>query len=187
MNTNLKLRGFVLSALEAAERLTRFALSLTLFFFYGRFVFVPCFFACLYQIDPLGASMFAMIFGATVLTNGGKAVVIDLIIQQSSAPFNYIGWGTGAGTAAATDTTLFTASADEARTAGAETQTTTTVTDDTYTVIGTITCASSGKTITNSGLFNDSTAGTLCAHGDFTGITLLVGDSISHTWAMKQA
>lgn len=186
MNTNLKLREYVLSSVEALELATRFLLSLVLFVFYGRFVFVPCFVAWLYVIDPTLAFT-AVVFGATVLTNGGKAVVIDLIIQQSSAPFNYIGWGTGAGTAAAADTMLFTASADEARTAGAETQTTTTVTDDTYTVIGTITCASSGKTITNSGLFNDPTAGTLCTHGDYTGIALLVGDSISHTWNMKQA
>lgn len=182
----MKLREYALDALTAVELTTRFLLSLVLFAFYGRFVFVPCLMLSLFYVDPALAFTVGF-FGATVLTNGGKAVVIDLIIQQSSAPFNYIGWGTGAGTAAAADTTLFTASADEARTAGAETQTTTTVTDDTYTVIGVITCASSGKTITNSGLFNDATAGTLCAHGDYTGVALLIGDSISHQWNMKQA
>lgn len=184
---NLKLRDFVVGLLLAAERLTRAVLSFALIFFWGRYVTVPCLFLCLYIVDPIAAMTLAVVFGATVITNGGKAVIITLIIQSSSAEPSYIHWGTGAGTAAAADTTLFTASSDESRTAGSSSVQTTTVANDTYRVTGTITCASSGKTVTNSGTFNDPSAGTLVLKGDYTGVALNVGDGISHTFNLKQA
>jgi len=66
---------------------------------------------------------------ATVLTNGGKGMVTALLSALGSATPAYAGWGTGAGTAAITDTTLFTESADEARAATTLTQQTTTTTE----------------------------------------------------------
>lgn len=116
---------------------------------------------------------------ATVLTNAGKAITTNRIKGSGTEP-NYVGWGTGAGTAAATDTTLFT-EASEARVAGTSTQQTTTVTNDTYQVVGTLTCAGSGKTITNAGLLDASSGGNLYMKGDFTGIALNVGDGIQFT------
>lgn len=115
---------------------------------------------------------------ATVVTNAGLAVLSNRIKGSGTEP-NYIGWGTGAGTAAKTDTALFTEAA-EARVAGTSSQTTTTVTNDTYTVTGTITSASA-QTITNAGLLDAATAGNLFVHGDFTGIALNSGDSIAFT------
>ncbi len=115
---------------------------------------------------------------ATVFTNAGKAIVTNRIKGSGTEP-SYVAWGTGAGTAAITDTTLFTESA-EARTAGTSTQQTTTVTNDTYQVIGTIT-ASGARTITNAGLLDASTAGNLFVKGDFTGIVLATGESIQFT------
>src|SRR5687768_1568049 len=44
---------------------------------------------------------------ATVFTNAGKAIVTNRIKGSGTEP-NYVAIGTGAGTAAATDTTLFT-------------------------------------------------------------------------------
>lgn len=88
-------------------------------------------------------------------------------------------WGTGAGTAAITDTTLFTESA-EARTLGTSTQQTTTVTNDTYQVIGTIT-ATATRAITNAGLLDASTSGNLFVKGDFSTINLSTNDSIQFT------
>lgn len=105
-------------------------------------------------------------------------------------------WGTGAGTAAATDTTLFTEVAhlmlpclltmyelpEPARV-------TTSVTNDTHRVVGTLT-AETGKTITNAGIFDSDGAqatpaapsgGNLYVKGDFTGIALNTGDSIAFT------
>jgi hypothetical protein len=118
---------------------------------------------------------------ATVLTNTGKAVTTNRIKNGATGATepNYLHWGTGAGTAAITDTTLFTAAA-EARVAGTSTQQTTTTTNDTYQVVGTLTAAS-GQTITNAGLFDAVTAGSLYVKGDFTGIPLSINDAIQFT------
>lgn len=129
---------------------------------------------------------------ATVLTDGGKAVITNRIIQSGTAP-KYIGWGTGAGTAAASDTTLFTeklvdlsTSAGTDHTTGTETRTTTTVTNDTYTITGTRT-ATGGGTVTNAGTFDAASGGNLCIKGDFTGVVLSSGDSIAFTINLKIA
>lgn len=115
---------------------------------------------------------------ATVIANAGKAIVTNRLKGSGTEP-NYAAWGTGAGTAAATDTTLFTEAA-EARVAGTSTQQTTTTTSDTYQVVATITSASS-QTITNFGLFDASTAGNLFLKGDFTGVALASSESIQFT------
>lgn len=121
---------------------------------------------------------------ATVFTNAGKAITTNRLKGAGTEPV-YVAWGTGAGTAAAADTTLFTESA-EARVAGASTQQTTTVTNDTYQVVGTIT-ASAGRTITNAGLFDASTSGNLFMKGDFTGVALNSGESIQFTMKVAYA
>lgn len=120
---------------------------------------------------------------ATVFTNSGKALVTNRLKGGGTEP-KYIAWGTGAGTAAATDTTLFT-EASESRVAGTSTQETTTTTSDTYQVVGTMTVAGSGKTITNVGLFDASTGGNLLMKSDFTGIALNVGESIQLTQKLQ--
>lgn len=115
---------------------------------------------------------------ATVLTNAGKDIITNRIKGSGTEP-NFVAWGTGAGTAAAADTTLFTESA-EARVAGTSTRVTTTSTNDTYQVVGTLT-ASAGRTITNAGLFDAVTAGNLFVKGDFGSISLSTGDAIQFT------
>jgi len=115
---------------------------------------------------------------ATVLTSAGKAVWTNRLKGSGTEPV-YVGWGTGAGTAAVADTTLFTESA-EARVSGTSTQQTTTVTNDTYQVVGTLT-ASAGRTITNAGNFDAATVGNLFVHGDFTGLVLNTGDAVQFT------
>jgi hypothetical protein len=118
---------------------------------------------------------------ATVITNVGKGVYNNRLKNGASGATepNYVGWGTGTG-AVATGTALTTA-ASEARTAGTSSLVTTTTTNDTYQVIGTITVAGSGKTISEVGLFDASTAGNLFLWADFTGIALNVGESIQFT------
>jgi len=115
---------------------------------------------------------------ATLLVNTGKAVVTNRIKGSGTEP-NYLGWGTGAGTTSATDTTLFTETGS--RTAGTSTQQTTSTTNDTYQVVGTLTAGGS-VTVTNAGLFDASTSGNLFVKGDFTGIALTGGDSIQFTF-----
>lgn len=115
---------------------------------------------------------------ATVLTNAGRALITGRIKGSGAEPV-YVAWGTGAGTAAVADTTLFTESS-ESRVAGVSSQTTTGVTNDTYQVVGTLTAAA-GKTITNAGLFDAATSGNCFVKGDFTGIALNTGESIQFT------
>lgn len=117
---------------------------------------------------------------ATVVTNTGKGLITGRI-RGTGNEFSYIGWGTGAGTAAATDTTLFTESADESRTNGTSTQQTTTTTNDTWQLVGTMTCAVGSKTITNVGLFDASSGGNMAFKADFTGVALSVADAITFT------
>lgn len=129
------------------------------------------------------AALNLLIALATVLVNTGKAITTNRLKGAGTEP-NYVAWGTGAGTAAVGDTTLFT-EASESRVAGTSTQQTTTTTNDTYQVVGTLTCAGAGKTITNAGLFDAAIAGNLYMKGDFTGIALNVGDAIQFTMKVQ--
>jgi hypothetical protein len=118
---------------------------------------------------------------ATVITNIGKGVYNNRLKNGATGATepNFIGWGTGTG-AVITGTALA-AAASEARTAGTSSLVTTTTTNDTYQVVGTLTVAGAGKTISEVGLFDASTAGALFLWADFTGIALDVGESIQFT------
>ena len=121
---------------------------------------------------------------ATIYTSAGEAKVVDLIDGTSAVHLDAatakIGWGTGAGTAAKADTTLFVESA-EARVVPTVTQ----PLADKNQWVGTITSASA-QTITNAGLFDAATAGILTVKGDFTGIALAIGDKIEFTISLEQ-
>ena len=116
---------------------------------------------------------------ATVLTNRGKEIIVDRLMGAGTEP-KYVAWGTGAGTSAAADTTLFT-EASESRVTGTSSKVTTTTTNDTYQVVGTMTAAGA-KTITNAGLFDATTVGNLFIKTDFTGVALATNDSITFTF-----
>ena len=119
---------------------------------------------------------------ATLLVNTGKAIVTNYLNGGAATQPKYIGWGTGAGTTALTDTTLFTEVTP--RVTGTSSQVTTTTTSDTLQVVGTQT-AGTGETLTNAGLFDASTSGNLFAKGDFSGIALSTGDSIQFTFKVQ--
>lgn len=137
------------------------------------------------MIAAIVLSLFMLLVGATVFTNAGKAITTNLVSGIGGTVPKYVAWGTGSGTAAAADTTLFTESADETRTTGTPTRVTTSVTNDTYQVVGTMTVASNNKTITNAGLFDASTSGNLFMKGDFSGLPLSIGDSIAFTFKLQ--
>lgn len=136
---------------------------------------------------------------ANVLVNAGRAILTNRIIGSGTEP-KFAGWGTGAGTAAATDTTLFTettstsnSSGNNTRVTGTSSRQTTSVTNDTHRVVATLT-ADAGKTITNAGIFDTDGAqtspsapsgGNLYVKGDFTGIALQTGDSITFTFNLQ--
>jgi len=118
---------------------------------------------------------------ATLLVTTGKSVVTNRILGSGTAP-QYIAWGTGAGTTSASDTTLFTETGT--RVSGTMTQQTTSTTNDTFQVVGTLTAGGS-VTITNAGTFDASTSGNLFVKGDFTGLALNSGDSIQFTFKVQ--
>lgn len=122
---------------------------------------------------------------ATVVVNAGLDIITNRIKGLGTEPLN-VGWGTGAGAAAITDTTLFTevlvnmTAGGTDHTAGTSSRVTTDVTNDTYQVVATRTATAAG-TITNAGLFDAVSGGNLFLKGDFTGIGLANGDSIQFT------
>lgn len=117
---------------------------------------------------------------ASIYTQAGEELVVDIIDGTVGTPTYRIGWGTGAGTAAKADTTLFT-EASEARPTTTDTQ----PAADQNQWVATIT-ADATKTITNAGLFDALTGGTLVIHGDFAGIALNSGDKIEFTIQLEQ-
>src|SRR3954464_11783535 len=123
---------------------------------------------------------------ATFVTDTGLGIITNRIKGAGTEPLN-VGWGTGAGPTARTDTTLFTealvtlAAGTTDHTAGTSTQQTTTTANDTYQVVATRTATGSG-TVTNAGLWDAASGGTLFLKGDFTGIGLVSGDSILFTF-----
>ena len=119
---------------------------------------------------------------ATLLVNTGKAIVTNYLNGGAATQPKYVAWGTGAGTTAATDTTLFTEVTP--RVTGTTSQVTTSTTNDTFQVVGTQT-AGTTETITNAGLFDASTSGNLFVKGDFTGVPLNTGDSIQFTFKVQ--
>ena len=121
----------------------------------------------------------AMADVAKIVDVGLKFITAALKGLGATEPKN-IGWGTGTTGAAVANTGLETPGA-EARTAGTSTQQTTTTTDDTYRVVGTITCAGSAKAITEVGLFSAATDGILLTRATFSAINVSVGDSIVFT------
>jgi len=71
---------------------------------------------------------------ATLLVNTGRAIITSRLNSGGTTP-QYVGWGTGAGTTGATDTTLFTEVLP--RVSGTVSQVTTSTTNDTFQVVAT--------------------------------------------------
>lgn len=123
---------------------------------------------------------------ARVQNNGLARITAALIALNW-----WLQWGTGSA-AAASANAVTTTSTTEARTAGAMSQVTTTVTNDTVQATGTITELSAGPiAITEVGLFDavgtggPATGGNMDVYGDFSAINLNSGDSIAFTVKVK--
>ena len=126
-----------------------------------------------------------MPFGtATVVTSSGKAVAAKRHIGATPAQTepNFVGIGVGATTAARTagigDTALSTPV--ESRVAGASSTVTTTVTNDTYQTISTIT-ATAARAVDEAGTFDAVTAGNMDISATFAVVNLALGDSLQLT------
>ena len=121
------------------------------------------------------------------VTDGGMAIVTNRMAGAGTEP-KFIGWGTGATTAAVNNTALQTAAAPTTVTAvtGTSSRVTTTVTNDTYQVVGTIT-AGGTLAITEVALFDNATisgAG-FFLRGTHDAINVNANDSIEYTIKVK--
>ncbi len=124
---------------------------------------------------------------SSLIPSVGKAIISGRMFgaTPTQAEPRYLGWGTGAGAGAASSTDLSTP-ASEARATGISSQFTTTVTNDTHQVVGTLT-ANANKTITNLGIFDAAgsgsppSGGVLYAIFDGLSQALNSGDSIQFT------
>lgn len=122
-----------------------------------------------------------------LVTNTGLAGVASRINGSGGeAAFTYIAVGTGATAASTADTTLQTESSTSglSRANSTATRVTTTVTNDTaqdvvtFTVTGTV-------AVTESGVLNAASVGTLLCRQVFSAINVVNGDSLQITWQIK--
>ena len=118
---------------------------------------------------------------ATVFTNSGKAVVTNRIVGSGTQP-NYIGIGVGATTAARTAVAADTALSTEVETRanGTSSRVTTSVANDTYQTVGTVT-ATALRSVDEAGTFDAATTGNISVSATFGVVTLQTGDSLQIT------
>lgn len=129
-----------------------------------------------------------------VVTVGKEAAARLLSGVGGIAVMQSIGQGTGATAAAAGDTTLQTevkadgtgAAGVHAVAAATTSIVTTTTTNDTAQFVGTVS-ETATIAVTESGLFNATTSGTLLARQTFTAVNVVTGDSLQFTWKIKFA
>lgn len=123
---------------------------------------------------------------ATVINDAGRAYLTSLIklAGRPATEPNYLGIGTTATDDATNRTTLIVEV--ETRANGTSSQATTTITNDTYRTVGTIT-ATATRAIVEAGMFSASTAGTMVSRSTFTVVNLASGDSIQLTYDIKLA
>lgn len=135
--------------------------------------------------------------GSNLITNTGKAAAASRINGSGGeAAFTSIGQGTGTTAAAVGDTALETEKkADGTAASGVHalatasvtaSRVTTTVTNDTAQLVGTIS-ETATMAITESGVFNADTNGVMIARQVFSAINVVSGDSLQFTWKIKAA
>jgi hypothetical protein len=130
------------------------------------------------------------------IATAGRAVISARLYGTASAAYGAIGIGTGVTAFATSDTTLgteVTASGSAASGVHAiptasvtASSVTTTLTNDTAQFVGTVSITGT-IAVTESGLFNADTNGTLLARQTFSAVNVVSGDSIQLTWKIKNA
>lgn len=125
-----------------------------------------------------------------VVTNVGKAIQAKRMTgggSPSQAEPKFAGHGTGATgaarTAAVGDTAL-TTEVDTRSGANAGTTVTTSVTNDTYQVVNTVTAAAP-RSVDEAGLFDASSSGNMYTSATFNVVSLGTGDAIQYTWQVQ--
>jgi hypothetical protein len=125
------------------------------------------------------------------LTNSGFAEVAGLFCSDQSGSytaFDYIAVGTGTTAATATDTELETEETQNGLTRAATTGTLVqvNVADDTAQFVKSFSVTGS-VAVTESGVFNDASAGTMLCRQTFSAINVADGDTLQLTWKVTVA
>lgn len=126
---------------------------------------------------------------AVRLQDKGLANVTAALLAYASV-FKYLQWGVGSDPGASSNVLGSTAGTTEARVAGTVSVITTTVTNDTLQIVGTLTAAAA-RAITELGIFDAAgsgsppSGGNMCFYGSFSVINLNTGDSITFTAQTK--
>ncbi len=120
-----------------------------------------------------------------LITNAGLAFLAgDPTADTDMSTMKYIGIGTGTTAAAAGNTALETEV--ETRATGTQSRVTTTVTNDTYQAVGTVSITGT-HAVTECGLLSAASSGTLGARQVFAAMNLVSGDTLELTWKWKFA
>jgi len=120
---------------------------------------------------------------STAVVNTGRAIFTNRLLGSGTEP-KYVAMGTGTTAVTLADTAL--GGEVESRTTGTSSRTTTTSTNDTYQVTGTVT-ATTSRTIGETGLFDQSAlGGNMFVRGVLAAtISLASGDSIAFTFTVQ--
>lgn len=123
-----------------------------------------------------------------LVVSAGKAAVAGLINGVITNFFEHLAIGTGTTAAAAGDTALQTeiATGGGARVAGTTSRVTTTVTNDTAQIVATWNFTASFA-VTEAGILDAISAGTLLARQVFSAVNVVNGDSLTITWKVAVA
>jgi hypothetical protein len=135
--------------------------------------------------------------GRNLITNAGKAAAASRLNGAGgAAAFTAIGIGTGTTAANAADTALESGKAADgtadsgvhalATASVTASRVTTTVTNDTAQLVGTVTFTGT-VAVTESGVFNADTNGTMIARQVFSAINVVATDTLQLTWKIKAA
>lgn len=122
------------------------------------------------------------------ITNAGLAQIALLAGDASAVPFTYLALGTGTNAAATTDTQLQTETSASglARAAATVSRVTTTVTNDTLQLLHAFTAGASAA-ITECGMFNAASVGTILGRQVFAAVNVVSGDILTITYKVSFA